>query len=97
MFTEKKLRIAFVIICLSFLWSLLRLEVYRNKNQSINLQINELRKNVDSLQNLNDSLSSELYPCEIELSRHQVAFEIFMRRNPKAASQYGDIISDETE
>jgi hypothetical protein len=42
-------------------------------------------------------LYSELYPCEIELNRFQIAFRILEDRNPKAAEQYGNIISDETE
>ncbi len=52
---------------------------------------------IDSLQTLVDSLNTELFPSQIELSRYQVAYQIFMKRNPKAAKQYGDIISDETE
>lgn len=52
---------------------------------------------IDSLQNSVDSLTAELYPAEIELNRFKVAYEIFLRRNPKAAKQYGDIISNETE
>jgi len=52
---------------------------------------------VDSLQHLVDSLHSELFPKEIELGRYQVAFEIFAERNPKAAEQYAEIISSETE
>ena len=44
-----------------------------------------------------DSLQTENYPCQIELNRYKVAYEIFVKRNPKAASQYGDIISNETE
>ena len=95
--TDKKFRIAFVLICLSLLWSLMRLEVYRNRNQSVGIKLKELQLNVDSLQNLNDSLSMELFPKEIELNRYEMAFKIFMERNPKAASQYGDIISEETE
>ena len=51
----------------------------------------------DSLQKAVDSLHAENYPCQIELNRYQVAYEIFVERNPKAASQYGDIISNETE
>jgi len=54
-------------------------------------------KTIDSLQTLVDSLDAENYPCQIELSRHQRAYEIFMERNPKAAQQYGTIISEETE
>lgn len=52
---------------------------------------------IDSLQKACDSLYGELYPTQIELGRYQVAYEIFMERNPKAAQQYGTIISDETE
>lgn len=52
---------------------------------------------IDSLQNMIDSLHDENYPCQIELGRYQVAYQIFMERNPKAAKQYGTIISEETE
>lgn len=51
----------------------------------------------DSLQKAVDSLHAENYPCQIELSRYQTAYEILVRRNPQAAKQYGDIISNETE
>jgi len=60
--------------------------------------------NVDSLVNVikaleyeRDSLSMELFPKEIELGRYEVAFQIFAERNPKAAEQYAEIISSETE
>lgn len=56
---------------------------------------------IDSLEKrilqLEDSLYSEYNPCQIELSRYRIAFQIFVRRNPKAAAQYGSIISEETE
>ena len=52
---------------------------------------------IDSLQHVIDSLHSEILPAQIELGRYQVAYEIFMSRNPKAAKQYGTIISEETE
>ena len=52
---------------------------------------------IDSLQKACDSLYGELFPIQIELGRYQVAYEIFAERNPKAAEQYGDIISNETE
>lgn len=44
-----------------------------------------------------DSISDELLYAETELNRYQIAYKIFLRRNPKAAAQYGDIISEETE
>lgn len=52
---------------------------------------------IDSLQHLSDSLYDENYPCQIELNRYQIAYQIFLKRNPKAAEQYGTIISEETE
>ena len=52
---------------------------------------------IDSLQKVADSLHAEIFPCQVELGRYQVAYHIFMERNPKAAKQYGDIISEETE
>ncbi len=57
----------------------------------------EKGKIIDSLQNRCDSLYNELYPAQIELGRYEVAYQILLERNPKAAKQYGDIISEETE
>lgn len=59
--------------------------------------ISNYQQKIDSLQHVVDSLNVENYPCQIELGRYQVAYEIFMERNPKAAQQYGTIISEETE
>ena len=57
----------------------------------------EKANTIDSLQKVADSLEAENFPCQVELNRYQMAYEIFMERNPKAAKQYGDIISEETE
>lgn len=51
----------------------------------------------EALYGIIDSLHAENYPCQIELNRFKVAYEIFLKRNPKAAHQYGTIISEETE
>lgn len=51
----------------------------------------------DSIQYVADSLYRELLPTQIELARRDMAYEIFVKRNPEAASQYVDIISNETE
>jgi hypothetical protein len=94
---DKRFRIAFVIICLSFIWSLTRVQVLSNRLEKQNLDLSSKIKQIDSLQKYSDSLHMELFPVQIELGRYQVAYEIFMERNPKAASQYGTIISEETE
>ena len=44
-----------------------------------------------------DSIADELLYAETELNRYQIAYKIFLRKNPEAAAQYGDIISEETE
>jgi hypothetical protein len=95
--SEKSLRILIVVFALLFLytsvmWSNENIDC---KNQKVEIQ--KLTKEVDSLQILNDSLNMELFPAEVELGRYQIAYEIFLERNPKAASQFGDIISNETE
>jgi hypothetical protein len=52
---------------------------------------------IDSLQHVVDSLHCKLLPTQISLSRYQVAYEMFKERNPKAAKQFDEIISLETE
>ena len=56
-----------------------------------------LKKDRDSLVNLSDSLMGELFPTQIELNRYQIAYKIFLRRDPQGAKIYGDIIANETE
>jgi hypothetical protein len=57
-----------------------------------------LRENItDSMQSIIDSMYAENLINEIELGRYKVAYEIFLERNPKAAQEYGTIISNETE
>jgi hypothetical protein len=94
---EKKLMSVIVLLILSIIWTTL---MWGNSSLDVKykeLQINQLTKQVDSLEVLSDSLQVELFPAEVELTRYQIAYEIFLKRNPKAASQFGDIISDETE
>jgi len=98
MYSEKVLRISFVVVSLLFLWSYLRMNAFKQKYDSLTKKLESTNTyKLDSLQNIVDSLYMENYPCQIELNRFQVAYEIFSRKNPKAASQYGDIISQETE
>jgi len=59
-----------------------------------NIKLNSI---INTIQREKDSLHSENYPCQIELSRYERAYQIFTERNPKAAEEYGTIISDETE
>ena len=76
----------------------------QKQNAKLRSQLYVPTVNVDSVMNVNDSLQyrldsveSELFPKEIELGRYEVAFRIFAERNPKAAEQYAEIISSETE
>ena len=94
---EKKLMTIIVVLLLSIIWITLMWSISSLEVKDKEFQINQLTKQVDSLEVLSDSLKVELFPAEVELTRYQVAYEIFLKRNPKAASQFGDIISDETE
>ena len=67
----------------------------RSKSQVTN--VDSLVNVIKTLQHEKDSIYWEAFPREIELGRYQVAFEIFTERNPKAAEQYAEIISSETE
>ena len=84
--------VAVLTICYFQQKELAKLRSEKNQNISI-----EAQQKIDSLQNVVDSLDSELFPVRIELGRYEVAYRIFMERNPKAAEQYGTIISEETE
>jgi hypothetical protein len=74
--------------------------IYMSETKTIEVMNNgDIRKAeiMDSLSKRSDSLYAELYPCEIELNRFQTAFKIFLKRNPMAAAEYAEIISEETE
>ena len=95
---EKKIIIAFVIIIITFLLTFTRMNYYKNLSENQLIQtLNTNNITLDSLRKLLDSVDAENYSSQIELNRYKIAYEIFMKRNPKAASQYGDIISEETE
>jgi hypothetical protein len=94
---EKKLMGVIVLLLLSIIWTTVMLSNSVVVMKEKDIQINQLTKQVDSLEVLCDSLKVELFPAEVQLGRYQIAYELFMERNPKAASQFGDIISDETE
>ncbi len=51
----------------------------------------------DSLINKTDSLSSELYVCNLQLQRWEWAYENFKEREPKPAQRFGLIYKHETE
>lgn len=88
--SRRQLSIAFVIVSLSFLWTLFRMEIMRQKNEKLKNENIQMKKDLDSVTN-------ELFTSELKLFRHERAYEIFEEKNPSAASQFGDIISDETE
>jgi Na+-transporting NADH:ubiquinone oxidoreductase subunit NqrC len=95
--SDKTLRILVVIFALLSLYTTFMLSNASVDLKKQKVEIEQLNKDVDSLTILSDSLSVELFPSQVELTRYQIAFELFVKRNPKAASQYGDIISQETE
>lgn len=95
--TDKNLRIIIAVFGLSFLYSTAMWNKKDSEVKKQKEQIQLLTYKVDSLQKFSDSLDMELFPVLVELGRFQTAYQIFQNRNPKAASQYGEIISEETE
>lgn len=94
---EKKLMTCIVLLLLLNIWTGLMWSKEVNFAPVKQATLDSLQKSNDSLVLISDSLETENYPCQIELNRYKIAYEIFMGRNPKAASQFGDIISNETE
>lgn len=95
--SEKSLRITIVVLLISLIYLTI---MSSNKNEEFKQQkivINELNSRVDSIKKVSDSLYDLNFPCQIELGRFQVAYQIFLRKNPNAAMEFGDIISNETE
>jgi type II secretory pathway component PulL len=71
------------------------IQVYSTSKAQTEVKIYQAK--CDSLQRVSDSLYDRLFPTEIELNRMQTAYDIFLDKNYKAAQQFGDIISNETE
>jgi type II secretory pathway component PulL len=71
------------------------IQVYSTSKAQTEVKVYQAK--CDSLQRVSDSLYDRLFPAEIELNRMKVAYDIFLDKNYKAAMQYGDIISNETE
>lgn len=84
------IRFYIVITCLTLIWSTKQL-------LDVNDKIVALEMDLEKVEAEKDSLRGELFVKEVELGRYEVAYEIFMERNPKAAKEYGTIISEETE
>lgn len=99
-----QLRFYLVLVTLAFIALLinhmkLKEELNKYKTDAFYLPGGDIAKaqQIDSLEKRCDSLYNELFPAQIQLGRHEVAYSIFLERNPKAAQEYGTIISNETE
>lgn len=88
--SNKSLKITLVIVSLLLIWSV----ILSNKK---NDQYKELQTELNKVQSYSDSLHDELFSTSVELGRREIAYELFLERNPKAAKQYDSIISHETE
>lgn len=60
-------------------------------------EVKDLTAQVANLERAADSLRDEAFTSHVELGRFEMALEIFLERNPKAAAEYSTIISEETE
>lgn len=85
------------VLSISLVIAMLGLFVQVYSTSKAQNEVKIYKAKCDSLQRASDSLYNRLFPAEIELNRMQTAYEIFLKQNNKAAQQYGDIISNETE
>ncbi len=67
------------------------------RRQNSERELKTIQFKLDSVQRACDSTQDELLHNEISNGRYERAYQILLRRNPRAAEQYGNIISDETE
>lgn len=67
--------------------------MYGNSSQDVIIQ----ERIIDSLSIQCDSLRLENFALDVQNGRYEIAYELFTQRNPKAASQFNDIITGETE
>ena len=85
------------ILTIALILSLIGLFIQVYSTSKAQTEVKNGKNRITFLQNQSDSLYSELYPAQNELDRHIEALHIFLKRNPKAANEYADIISEETE
>ena len=85
------------ILTIALVLSLIGLFIQVHLTTKAQSELIDAKLKYQALHEYSDSLYSELYPAQIELDRHIEALHIFMKRNPKAANEYADIISEETE
>jgi len=85
------------ILTIALILSMIGLFIQVNSTSKAQTEIKNCNLRYQALHEYSDSLYSEMYPAQIELSRHVEALHIFMKRNPKAANEYADIISQQTE
>lgn len=85
------------ILTIALILSLIGLFIQVYSTSKAQNEVEKCKNKIMFLQHQSDSLYSELYPCQNEFDRYREAYHIFYKRNPKAAEQYADIISQETE
>lgn len=88
-----------VLFCISFIliFSFAFMDMENQITKTYQGVVSKVEKQRDSVQAVLDSVSDETFRMDIELNRYKIAYEIFSRRNPKGAEEYGTIISQETE
>lgn len=57
----------------------------------------EQKFSVDSLNNLGDSLRSEIFVREMQVARYEIGLELFKEQNKKAGDEFQLILSTQTE
>jgi hypothetical protein len=99
---EKSLRIAFVIVTISLLWSLIMMDKYKKLSEKPPIEIlggGDITKSqiIDSLKHVADSLYDENFHSKVMNGRYELSIEHLKEINPKAAEQLTDFFDHQTE
>ena len=75
---------------------------YRQQNEKLKKQVtfvsdSVLTHNVDSLTKLVDSLNNEAFSANNAMGRYELSLQHLEEVNPKAAKQFNDYLTNETE
>lgn len=85
------------ILSIALIISLIGLLIQVYSTSKAQDEVKKCQERIMFLQHQSDSLYFELYPSQNELNRYIEGLHIFIKRNPKGAEQFSNIISNETE
>jgi len=94
---EKTLRSIIVVLGLALCWTILIYSKDEMELKQQKVKIDDLYHNIDSLSTLTDSLNTELFNSTNSVGRYEISLDYLRTINPKAAKDFEDYLSHNTE